>query len=151
MTPTPTTVRADERRAAAFGISGVPFYVIDEQYGVSGAQDPAVFLGALEQAWAESHPLTLVGAPAAETREAVTMAAARSRQARWMTTVPFVSSRDKCSGISVFYVAQTKPRKTHAELELSSDFSAGVVRWLPAQLLHQAAPSTASAGRSPRR
>jgi hypothetical protein len=59
-------VRADERRAAAFGISGVPFYVIDEQYGVSGAQDAAVFLGALEQAWAESHPLTLVGAPAAE-------------------------------------------------------------------------------------
>jgi predicted DsbA family dithiol-disulfide isomerase len=59
-------VRADERRAAALGISGVPFYVIDERYGVSGAQDPAVFLGALEQAWAESHPLTLVGAPAAD-------------------------------------------------------------------------------------
>jgi predicted DsbA family dithiol-disulfide isomerase len=59
-------VRADERRAAALGISGVPFYVIDEWYGVSGAQDPSVFLGALEQAWAESHPLTLVGAPAAE-------------------------------------------------------------------------------------
>jgi predicted DsbA family dithiol-disulfide isomerase len=59
-------VRADERRAAAFGISGVPFYVIDERYGVSGAQDAAVFLGALEQAWADAHPLTLVGAPAAE-------------------------------------------------------------------------------------
>jgi predicted DsbA family dithiol-disulfide isomerase len=55
-------VRADERRAAALGISGVPFYVIDERYGVSGAQDPSVFLGALEQTWAESHPLTLVGA-----------------------------------------------------------------------------------------
>jgi hypothetical protein len=59
-------VRADERRAAALGTSGVPFYVIDERYGVSGAQDPAVFLDALEQAWAKPHPLTLVGAPAAE-------------------------------------------------------------------------------------
>jgi predicted DsbA family dithiol-disulfide isomerase len=57
-------VRADERRTAALGISGVPFYVIDERYGVSGAQDPAVFLGALEQAWAEFHPLTLVSASA---------------------------------------------------------------------------------------
>jgi predicted DsbA family dithiol-disulfide isomerase len=56
-------VRADERRAATLGISGVPFYAIDERYGVSGAQDPAVFLGALEQAWAESHPLTRVSAP----------------------------------------------------------------------------------------
>ena len=40
--------------------SGVPFFVIDEQYGVSGAQAPDVFLDALEQAWAVSHPLTLL-------------------------------------------------------------------------------------------
>ena len=59
-------VRADERRAAAFGIRGVPFYVIDEQYGVSGAQTPDVFLDALDQAWAAAHPLTLVGAPSQE-------------------------------------------------------------------------------------
>ena len=38
-------VRADEQRAASLGITGVPFYAIDEQYGVSGAQDPAAFLG----------------------------------------------------------------------------------------------------------
>jgi predicted DsbA family dithiol-disulfide isomerase len=59
-------VRADEQRAAAFGIRGVPFYLIDEQYGVSGAQPPAVFLNALEQAQAAAHPLTLVGAPTEE-------------------------------------------------------------------------------------
>ena len=35
-------VRADERRGAALGVSGVPFYVIDEQYGVSGAQPASV-------------------------------------------------------------------------------------------------------------
>jgi predicted DsbA family dithiol-disulfide isomerase len=53
-------VRADERRAAAFGITAVPFFVIDEAYGVSGAQPPDVLLGVLEQAWAEAHPLTMV-------------------------------------------------------------------------------------------
>jgi predicted DsbA family dithiol-disulfide isomerase len=56
-------VRADQRRGAAFGIRGVPFVVINEQYGVSGAQSPAVFLDALEQAWAAAHPLRLVNTP----------------------------------------------------------------------------------------
>lgn len=45
-------VRADEQRASGFGIRGVPFYVFGERYGVSGAQSSAVFLDALEQAWA---------------------------------------------------------------------------------------------------
>lgn len=53
-------VRADERRAAALGISGVPFFVIDAQYGVSGAQASEVFLDMLEQVWAKSHPLTQI-------------------------------------------------------------------------------------------
>ena len=55
-------VRADEQRASALGIRGVPFVVIDERYGISGAQQSAVFLEALEAAWTESHPLTAVGA-----------------------------------------------------------------------------------------
>jgi predicted DsbA family dithiol-disulfide isomerase len=45
-------VRADEAEARALGISGVPFYVIDGRYGVSGAQPAQAFTGALEQAWA---------------------------------------------------------------------------------------------------
>ena len=49
-------VRGDEARAAALGISGVPFFVIDEAYGISGAQPAEVLLGALERAWSESHP-----------------------------------------------------------------------------------------------
>lgn len=59
-------VRADQRRAAAFGIQGVPFFVIDEQFGVSGAQESDVLLSTLEQAWAKSHPLTLLGAEEAD-------------------------------------------------------------------------------------
>jgi predicted DsbA family dithiol-disulfide isomerase len=53
-------VRADESRAAALGVSGVPFFVIDEAYGVSGAQPPEVLLGALDRAWSESHPITVL-------------------------------------------------------------------------------------------
>jgi predicted DsbA family dithiol-disulfide isomerase len=53
-------VRDDEDRARAFGISGVPFFAIDERYGVSGAQTPDVLLGALRQAHAESK-LSIVG------------------------------------------------------------------------------------------
>lgn len=48
-------VQADIRRAAMFGIRGVPFFVLNEQYGVSGAQETAVFLDALEQAWDGRH------------------------------------------------------------------------------------------------
>jgi predicted DsbA family dithiol-disulfide isomerase len=53
-------VRGDEARARALGASGVPFFVIDEAYGVSGAQPAEVLLGALEQAWTASHPLSMV-------------------------------------------------------------------------------------------
>jgi predicted DsbA family dithiol-disulfide isomerase len=43
-------VRADEARAAAFGVSGVPFFVFDEKFGVSGAQPVEMFADALQQA-----------------------------------------------------------------------------------------------------
>jgi predicted DsbA family dithiol-disulfide isomerase len=50
-------VRADVRRAQSLNISGVPFFVVDEKYGVSGAQPSEVFSKVLTQTWAESHPL----------------------------------------------------------------------------------------------
>ncbi len=46
-------VRADERQAVAYGVSGVPFFVIDAKYGVSGAQDPAAFAQVLTRSWDE--------------------------------------------------------------------------------------------------
>jgi predicted DsbA family dithiol-disulfide isomerase len=54
-------VRADESRARSFGISGVPFFAIDERYGVSGAQSPDVILEALRNAYAESRPGVAAG------------------------------------------------------------------------------------------
>ena len=47
-------VRADEKRARMFGIQGVPFFAIDEKYGISGAQPTEVFSEVLEQAWSSS-------------------------------------------------------------------------------------------------
>ncbi len=47
------SVDADIAQARAYGISGVPFYVIDGRYGVSGAQQPDVFRSALERARAD--------------------------------------------------------------------------------------------------
>ena len=44
-------VRNDEREAARFGIRGVPFFLIDRKYAVSGAQPVDVFLEALRKGW----------------------------------------------------------------------------------------------------
>ncbi len=49
-------VRADEREAAELGITGVPFFVINRRYGVSGAQPPEVMLKALAAGWEEAAP-----------------------------------------------------------------------------------------------
>ncbi len=53
-------VDADQQQAVAYGASGVPFYVVDQKYGVSGAQPAEVFTQVLERAWGESHPAVQV-------------------------------------------------------------------------------------------
>ncbi len=47
-------VREDEQLATRLGIQGVPFFVLDRRYGVSGAQPPEVLLQALTQTWDEA-------------------------------------------------------------------------------------------------
>jgi hypothetical protein len=47
-------VRRDEREAAELGIHGVPFFVVDRRYAVSGAQAPEVLLAMLDQAWSDA-------------------------------------------------------------------------------------------------
>ncbi len=49
-------VDADLNQARAYGITGVPFFVINEKYAISGAQPESVFAEALGKAWAESSP-----------------------------------------------------------------------------------------------
>ena len=58
-------VRADEREAQRFGITGVPFFVVDRTYGVSGAQPADALRQVLDKAWQDSRPVQLVPAGAA--------------------------------------------------------------------------------------
>ncbi len=46
-------VEADQYMAKTMGVQGVPFYVFNNKYAVSGAQSVAVFKQALEQIWSE--------------------------------------------------------------------------------------------------
>lgn len=50
-------VSADVRQARAYGATGVPFFVVDGRYGISGAQPAEVFSQVLHQAWTASHPV----------------------------------------------------------------------------------------------
>ncbi|GAB2611678.1 DsbA family oxidoreductase [Pseudactinotalea suaedae] len=46
-------VARDVAQAQAYGATGVPFIVIDDRYGISGAQPTELFLQTLQRAWAE--------------------------------------------------------------------------------------------------
>ncbi|UOY91791.1 DsbA family oxidoreductase [Ectobacillus sp. JY-23] len=53
-------VRADEQEGAALGITGVPFFVINRKYAISGAQPTELFLQTLQKVWDEEQPLTMI-------------------------------------------------------------------------------------------
>ena len=53
-----TAVRADQEQARQFGITGVPFFVIDGKYGVSGAQPVEAFSQIARQVWGERREAT---------------------------------------------------------------------------------------------
>jgi len=48
-------------QAGDLGIRGVPFFVVDRLYGMSGAQSAEQLLEVLQRAWTEERPLTFVG------------------------------------------------------------------------------------------
>jgi predicted DsbA family dithiol-disulfide isomerase len=47
-------VEDDEQTAKSFGVNGVPFFVIDRRYAVSGAQPPEIMTQVLDRVWAEA-------------------------------------------------------------------------------------------------
>jgi predicted DsbA family dithiol-disulfide isomerase len=49
-----SAVEADEELARSIGVNGVPFFVIDRHFAVSGAQPADVITRSLEHAWAEA-------------------------------------------------------------------------------------------------
>ena len=52
-------VQRDLYEARQIGVRGVPFFVLNQKYAVSGAQPSEVFLQALNQVWEEAHPQAL--------------------------------------------------------------------------------------------
>lgn len=46
-------VSQDQEEAYTIGVEGVPFFVFDDNYDISGAESTAVFLKTLERAWEE--------------------------------------------------------------------------------------------------
>ncbi|MBM7580937.1 DsbA family oxidoreductase [Jeotgalibacillus terrae] len=56
-------MNADIQKAAQIGVSGVPFFVLENKYAISGAQPDEVFTQALEKVWEETNqsPLVNVG------------------------------------------------------------------------------------------
>lgn len=50
-----TEVLADRHLASQLGATGVPFFVVDMKYGISGAQPLEAFTQTLNTAWAEAH------------------------------------------------------------------------------------------------
>ncbi|TMU87356.1 DsbA family oxidoreductase [Bacillus sp. BHET2] len=58
-------VRADEEEARQIGVQGVPFFVINRKYAISGAQPSDVFLNSIRKVWEEekeTSPLQPLGA-----------------------------------------------------------------------------------------
>ncbi|MBX0291411.1 DsbA family oxidoreductase [Hymenobacter sp. HSC-4F20] len=49
-------VRHDEYQARQIGVRGVPYFVFDDKYAVSGAQPTELFLEVLEKVWEEARP-----------------------------------------------------------------------------------------------
>lgn len=53
-------IAADRAEGSKIGIQGVPFYVVNDRYVISGAQPSEVFLETLQQVWKEEYANTKV-------------------------------------------------------------------------------------------
>jgi len=49
-------VRIDEGLAQQYNITGVPYFIVNQKYAISGAQPTETFVGALQKVWEEEHP-----------------------------------------------------------------------------------------------
>jgi predicted DsbA family dithiol-disulfide isomerase len=57
-------VTADIREAGEIGVTGVPFFAVDDRYGISGAQPAELFLEVLETARRETSTTAADATPA---------------------------------------------------------------------------------------
>lgn len=54
-------VKSQIAESRQIGVQGVPFFVVNRKYGISGAQSEDYFYGALEQIWAEQNKENVFG------------------------------------------------------------------------------------------
>lgn len=59
-------VRSNEADARQIGVQGVPFFVLNKKYAVSGAQPLEVFTGAIQKVWEEENQVTTLQELASE-------------------------------------------------------------------------------------
>jgi predicted DsbA family dithiol-disulfide isomerase len=53
-------VRQDIYESQQVGVTGVPYFVLNNKYAISGAQSPETFLGALQKAWSETEKANII-------------------------------------------------------------------------------------------
>lgn len=53
-------VKAEMQESRQIGVQGVPFFVLNRKYGISGAQQKEYFVQALNQIWQEENPLNVL-------------------------------------------------------------------------------------------
>ena len=53
-------VLVDQQHAYEIGVQGVPFFVFNNKYAISGAQQPETFARVLEKVWDEERPALVV-------------------------------------------------------------------------------------------
>ena len=64
-------VRNEESMAKQYGISGVPYFIINQKYAISGAQPTETFASALQQIWEEESSSQKLQSLNADTNEGV--------------------------------------------------------------------------------
>ena len=109
-------VWADIEQAQRFGATGVPFFVIDEKYGVSGAQPADTFTQVLERAWSERTPAVQMVAARRGSRAtpaAPTGAPYRSRRPRAGPSAEAFSPRVAASAMRDARRARRRPLGHH--------------------------------------
>ncbi|KAB2336024.1 DsbA family oxidoreductase [Cytobacillus depressus] len=62
-------VRIDESLAQQYGIRGVPYFIINNKYAISGAQSPETFANALQKVWEEESAAPVLQDLSAENTE----------------------------------------------------------------------------------
>lgn len=63
-------IKDDQNEARRYGITGVPYFIVNQKYGVSGAQPAQTFSEVLDKVWEEENPAPKLKVLSADTPDA---------------------------------------------------------------------------------